>query len=187
MHLGTRPPPGLAPPEPGGPARDWHVGDKMSLSLRLAGEWDSGTSSVPDACVCTALRTLTRFVTRPMERMLAGHGITLTEFQIMVTLHESPTSGLALTRRLRIHAAPVSRALASLRERGVVTRASNKRLARWSLTDSGRMHLEVLDLLWREVDATTREALGREFVDRVIALVDQLPKTLPPEHPGWSD
>jgi len=119
--------------------------------------------------------------------MLAGHGLTLTEFQIMVTLHESPTSGLGLTRRLRIHAAPVSRALARLRERGMVTRASSKRLARWSLTDSARMHLEVLDLLWREVDATTRGALGQELADQVIALVDHLPKTLPPEHPGWSD
>jgi predicted ArsR family transcriptional regulator len=105
----------------------------------------------------------------------------------MVTLHESPTSALGLTRRLRIHAAPVSRALARLRERGVVTQASGRRPAPWALTDSGRMHLEVLDLLWHEVDATAREALGREFVQRVIALVDRLPKAVPAEHRGWSD
>ncbi len=159
----------------------------MSRSLRLAGEWDPSLSRIPDACVCTALRTLTRFVTRPMERMLAGHGITLTEFQILVSLHESPTSALGLTRRLRLDPAPVSRALAGLRERAVVTRASSRRLACWSLTDSGRAHLEVLDLLWREVDAETREAVGPELVRGVIALVDRLPWTLPRQDPGWSD
>jgi len=130
---------------------------------------------------------LTRFVTRPLERMLAGFGLTLTEFQILVTLHESPRSALALTRRLRLHAAPVSRALARLREREMVTRASNRRLAPWALTDTGGKYLEVLDIFWGEEDRTTRKALGWEFVQRVIALVDQLPKTLPPEHPGWSD
>jgi DNA-binding MarR family transcriptional regulator len=119
--------------------------------------------------------------------MLAGHGITLTEFQIMVTLHESPASALGLTRRLRLDPAPVSRSLARLRERGVVTRAAGRRLARWSLTDSGRMHLEVLDPLWQDVDARAREAVGRELARGVIALVDRLPKTLPTEHPGWFD
>lgn len=159
----------------------------MSLSLRIAGEWDSSLSRIPDACVCTALRMLTRFVTGPMERLLAGFGITLTEFQILVTLHESPRSALAVTRRLRLHAAPVSRALARLREREMVTRTSSRRLAAWSLTDSGLKHLEVLDLLWPEVDKVTRQRLGAEFVTQVIALVDRLPKTLPPERPGWSD
>jgi len=159
----------------------------MSLSLRLAGEWENSLSRIPDACVCTALRMLTRFVTRPMERMLAGFGITLTEFQILVTLHESPRSALAITRRLRLHAAPVSRALARLREREMVTRASSRRFAPWALSGSGRKYLEVVDLVWGEVDTTTRDALGREFAQRVIALVDELPKALPPEHPGWSD
>jgi len=159
----------------------------MPLSLRLAGEWDSSLSRIPDACVCTALRMLTRFVTRPMERMLAGFGFTLTEFQILVTLHESPRSALAITRRLRLHAAPVSRALARLREREMVARASGRRFAPWALSGSGRKYLEILDLVWEEVDRTTRDALGPELVQRVIALVDELPKTLPPEHPGWSD
>ncbi len=163
--------------------RDWQADAEMSLSLRLAGEWDSSLSRIPDACVCTALRTLTRFVTRPMARWLAGFGITLTEFQILVTLDESPRSALALTCRLRLHAAPVSRALARLREREMVTQTSSRRFAPWSLTDPGRKHLEVLDLLWPEVDKAARAMLGEEFVQRVIALVDRLPKTLPPEHP----
>ena len=155
----------------------------MSLSLRLAGEWDSSLSRIPDACVCTALRTLTRFVTRPMARWLAGFGITLTEFQILVTLHESPRSALALTRRLRLHAAPVSRSLARLREREMVTRTSSRRFAPWSLTDSGRKHLEVLDLFWPEVDEATRAMLGEQFVQRVIALVDRLPRRSRPSTP----
>ena len=159
----------------------------MPLSLRLAGEWDRSLSSIPDACVSTALRTLTRFATRRMERMLAGQGLGLTEFQIMVTLYESPTSALGLTRRLRLDPAPVSRALARLRERNVVTRASSRRLTCWSLTDWGRNLLEVFDLVWPGLDAEVREALGRELANRVIALVDQLPKTIPPENPGWSD
>jgi DNA-binding MarR family transcriptional regulator len=159
----------------------------MSLSLRLPGEWDSSLSTIPDACVCTALRVLTRFVTHRMDRMLAGFGFTLTEFQILVVLHESPRSALALTRRLRLHAAPVSRVLAHLRDRDMVTRASNRPLAHWSLTDSARKRLEFIDIFWEAEDSTTREMLGENFSRRVIALVDGLPKTLPPEHPGWSD
>jgi hypothetical protein len=69
----------------------------------------------------------------------------------------------------------------------MVTRTSSRRFAQWALSDSGSKYLEVLDLGWGELDKTTRAALGQEFAQRVIALVDELPKTLPPEHPGWSD
>jgi len=159
----------------------------MSLSLRLAGEWDTSLSRIPDACVCTALRMLSRFVTRPMERMLAAHGLTLTEFQTLVSLHAAPMSALGLTRRLRIDPAPTSRALARLRERALVVRTSSRRLACWSLTEAARTHVEVLDLLWREVDSQARDALGPELARKVIALVDRLPRAIPPESPGWFD
>jgi DNA-binding MarR family transcriptional regulator len=130
---------------------------------------------------------LARLVTRPLERMLAGHGLTLTEFQLMVKLHAGPASAIELARRLRLDPAPVGRSLNRMRERGVAVRRSSDRFARWSLTDEGRMHLEVLDPLWKEVNTVIREALGRHLASRIVRFVDAEPGPRPREHQGWTD
>ena len=119
--------------------------------------------------------------------MLAGHGITLTEFQLLVKLHAGPASAIELALRLRLDPAPVGRSLARLRDRGMVRRASSRRFARWSLTDEGRMHLEVLDPLWWEANAAIREALGRDLVNRIVRFVDAEPGRRPRERRGWTD
>jgi len=130
---------------------------------------------------------LARLVTRPLERMLAGHGVTLTEFQLMVKLNSGPASAIELARRLRLDPAPVGRALNRMRERGVAVRRSSHRFARWSLTDEGRCHLEVLDPLWKEVNAETREAVGRDLASQIVRYVDEEPGPPRREHCGWTD
>ena len=159
----------------------------VSRSLRLAGAIEASWSELPDACVCTALRMLTRFASRPLERMLAGHGLSMTEFQLMVTSRGGPASALELARRLRLDPAPVGRSLGRMRDRGVARRASSRRLAPWALTEEGERHLEVLEPGWREVDASLRWILGPEIVNPVIRVVDGLPNPIPREGRGWSD
>ena len=159
----------------------------MELSLRLAGDIDPPRSDAPDGCVCAAVRMLARLVTRPLERMLAGHGLTLTEFQLMVKLHAGPASAIELARRLRLDPAPVGRSLNRMQERGVAVRRSSHRFARWLLTDEGRIHLEVLDPFWKEVNAEIREALGRELASQIVRYVDTEPGPRPREHRGWTD
>jgi len=159
----------------------------MVLSLRLADDLDPPSSDAPDGCVCAAVRMLARLVTSPLERRLAGHGLPLTEFQLMVTLHSVPASSIELALRLRLDPAPVGRSLMRLRERGLVERASRRRFARWSLTEQARLHLEVLDPLWREVNAVTRRALGGDLSTRIVRYVDAAPGRRPREHRGWVD
>jgi DNA-binding MarR family transcriptional regulator len=160
----------------------------VTRPLRLPGAIDGSWSEIPDACVCSALRMLSRYASRRLERMLAGHGVTVTELQLMIVLLQGgPASGLELARRLRLDPAPVGRSLARLRERGVLRRSSGRRLATWHLTPDGVMHLEVLELMWREVDASLRWELGRHVVEPVVRVVDALPNPIPREGQGWSD
>jgi DNA-binding MarR family transcriptional regulator len=159
----------------------------MGLSLRLAGDIDAPPSDAPDGCLCAAVRMLARLVTSPLERMLAGHGLTLTEFQLMVKLHSAPASAIELALRLRLDPAPVGRSLMRLRERGLAERASRRRFALWSLTEEARLHLEVLDPLWKEMNAVTREALGADLSSRIVCYVDAAPGRRPREHRGWVD
>jgi len=159
----------------------------VELSLRLAGDIDPPRSDAPDGCVCGAVRMLTRLVTRPLERMLAGHGLTLTEFQLMVKLHAGPASAIELARRLRLDPAPVGRSLNRMRERGLAVRRSSYRFARWWLTDSATTHLEVLDPLWKDVNAEIRGALGGDLASQIIRYVDAEPGPRPREHRGWTD
>ena len=73
----------------------------MPCKLRLPGAVDPRWSEIPDACVCTALRMLSRYASRRLDRVLAGHGLTLTEFQLMLTLWDGgPARTASLSRRL---------------------------------------------------------------------------------------
>ena len=159
----------------------------MKLSLRLAGDIDPPGSDAPDGCVSSAVRVLSRQVTNPLERMLAAHNITLTEFQLMVKLSAAPASALELARRLRLDPAPVSRSLIRMEERGFAVRASRRRFAPWSLTEEARLHLEVLDLFWERVNEGIRQRLGRDLASLIIRYVDTHPARRPCEHRGWTD
>ena len=92
----------------------------MPRKLRLPGAVDPRWSEIPDACVYAALRMLSRYASRRLDRVVAGHGLTLTEFQLMLTLwEEGPARVLVLARRLRLDPGPTGRSLARLEQRGV--------------------------------------------------------------------
>jgi DNA-binding MarR family transcriptional regulator len=159
----------------------------MELSLRVAGDVDPAPSAGPDACLCAAIRMLGRLVTHRLDRVLASRGTTPTEFQLMVKLHSAPASAIELSQRLRIDPAPVGRSLIRLQERGLAVRASRRRLARWSLTDEGRIQLEVLDPAWSEVNASIRGELGRELASRIVRYVDSERSPRSRHRRGWTD
>ena len=75
---------------------------RMSFRLCLPAAGVPGRSGHADACVCTALRMLSRYASGELDRVLAPHGLTLTESQLMMTLWEGGAGRtLALARRLR--------------------------------------------------------------------------------------
>ena len=129
-----------------------------------------------------------RYASRRLDRVLAGHGITLTEFQLIVTLwREGPARNLALARRLRLDPGPTGRSLARLEERGVVRRSERWRFSEWVLKPAGAMHLELLELIWHDVDESLRSEFGPALISAVVRAVDRLPAWVPREGRGWFD
>lgn len=158
----------------------------MLRTLRIPGTADPNRSEVRDACLCTALRMLNRYASRRLDRVLAGHGLTLTEFQLMLTLwEEGPARVGALARRLRLDPVLVGRSLARLEERGVVRRPQRWRFSEWILEPGGAMHLELLEPIWHEVNETLRSELGPGLVRALVRAVDRLPRWVPREERGW--
>ncbi|MGZ6070630.1 MAG: MarR family winged helix-turn-helix transcriptional regulator [Myxococcaceae bacterium] len=159
----------------------------MPPLLRIPGALDSAWSWIPDACLCSAARMLSRYASRPLDRMLAGHGITLTEFQLMVTLRDAPARAVELARRLRLDPGPTARALLRLEERGVVRRAFRWRFSEWVLAPEGAMHLELLEPGWIDLNAELHWNLGAELPGALVRVIDHLHHPVPREHQGWSD
>ena len=120
---------------------------------------------------------LSRYASRELDRVLAGHGITLTEFQLMLMLWaEGPARTLALARRLRLDPGPIGRSLARLEERGVVRRPERWRFSKW-----------VLEPIWHDVNKGLCSELGPAVVSAVARAVDRLPPWVPREGRGWLD
>jgi hypothetical protein len=159
---------------------------RMPVPLRIPGALGFAQSPVPDACLCSTVRILNRYVSRPLDRFLAGHGITITEFQLMVALQEGPARTLALARRLRLDPAPTGRALARLEQHGLVRREfPSWRFSAWILEPAGAIHLEMLEPGWVEVNQDLHWLLGPELTKSLVRLVDQLRYPVPRERQGW--
>jgi len=159
----------------------------MPFKLRLPGAAAPGESGIPDACVCTALRMLSRYACRQLDRALAGQGLTLTQFQLMLTLREEgPARVVALARRLRLDPAPTGRSLARLENEGIVSRVQQWRFSEWALQPEGVAHLEVLEPIWHDLDRSLRSEFGPHLVRALVREVDRLPAWVPCEA-GWLD
>jgi len=142
-------------------------------------------SPLPDACLCSATRILSRYLSRPLNRFLAGFGITITEFQLMVVLQEGPARALALARRLHLDPAPTGRALARLREQGLVRQALPRRFSEWILESAGAIYLELLEPGWVGLNQDVHVILGSERSTCLVRFVDQLRYPVPSKHEGW--
>ena len=120
--------------------------------------------------------------------MLAVHGLTLTESQLMLTLwEEGGARTLALARRLRLAPGPTGRSLARLQERGVVRRPERWRFSEWVLEPAGALHLEVLEPIWQDVDRSLRSELGPALASALVRAVERLPPWVPRAGPDWFD
>ena len=106
----------------------------------------------------------------------------------MLTLwEEGPARVLVLARRLRLDPGPTGRSLARLEERGVVRRSERWRFSEWVLKPAGAMHLELLELIWHDVDESLRSEFGPALISAVVHAVDRLPAWVPREGRGWFD
>ena len=159
----------------------------MAALLRIPGDVGFAQSPVPDACLCSSARMLSRYVSRPLDRFLAGSGLTITEFQIVVILREGPARVVPLACRLRLDPGHISRALARLEQREFVRRALRFRLAEWILERAGSIYLEVLEPGWLQVNEGVQRSLGPELPWSLVRVVDSLRYPVRRKHQGWSD
>lgn len=159
----------------------------MSFKLRLPGGAAPAGSGIRDACVCTALRMLSRYASRQLDRLLAGQGLTLTQFQLMLTLREEgPARVVALARRLRLDSGPTGRSLEQLENQGIVSRPQRWRFSEWALHPDGVAHLEVLEPIWHDLNRSLRSELGAALAGALVRAADGLPAWVPCEA-GWLD
>jgi len=130
---------------------------------------------------------LSRYASRQLDQTLAGQGLTLTQFQLMLTLREEgPARVVALARRLRLDPGPTGRSLARLENEGIVSRSERWRFSEWALHPIGVAHLEVLEPIWHDLDRSLRSELGPDLVRALVREVDRLPAWVPCEA-GWLD
>jgi hypothetical protein len=129
---------------------------------------------------------LSRYASGELYRALAPHGLSMTEAQLMMALwEEGPARTHALARRLWLDAGPTSRSLARLEERGVVRRQERWRFSEWVLERAGAIHLEVLELVWQDVDRGLRAELGPGFATAAVRIAERLPPRVSHEGPSW--
>jgi DNA-binding MarR family transcriptional regulator len=119
---------------------------------------------------CVAARTLraARVVTRQYDQALAEHGITITQFTLMVAIgRHRPHSLTKLAEGLDIERSTLSRNIAKLRAGGFVETKAVGRSQELSLTEKGAAILKDVYPKWRDVQTSIEEKLGDPALARM--------------------
>ena len=136
------------------------------------------TSSAPDPrCVCGALRRATRAITRHYDDHLAASGLTIARYSLLTTLERLGTPTLAAyAHDLAMDRTTLLRNLRSLVDEKLVdvapARGGRANVAR--LPARGSASLRRAKPYWREAQLALAKKVGREDVERVLAVAAAL-------------
>jgi DNA-binding MarR family transcriptional regulator len=126
------------------------------------------------------LNVLSSLVSQALSQVYASYGIGIPEWRVLVSLGQFGTmTGKAIGARTHMHKTKVSRAVAQLEARKLVTRRANRadlREAFLSLTPTGRAAYEELAPRARDFTEKLSEVVSAEdraAFDRAIALLTQ--------------
>jgi DNA-binding MarR family transcriptional regulator len=114
----------------------------------------------------------TRVLTRRYDEALRPHGLRTTQYSILARLaDEGPMTVGRLAGRLATERTTLSRELGPLGRRGLVEVAAgdDRRRRVVSLTTAGSEALAGARPAWTAVQAETRDALGDDTADRLLA------------------
>ena len=112
---------------------------------------------------CMAARTLrtARIVTRLYDQALSEHGLTITQFTLMIVIgRHKPNSLSKLAEGLDIERSTLSRNIAKLRDGGFVETVPSGRAQHLRLTRKGQTVLSEVYPKWQEVQASIETKLG---------------------------
>jgi DNA-binding MarR family transcriptional regulator len=127
-------------------------------------------------CSCFLLRKLTRRVTQAYDRVLAGAGLTITQYSLLAHLGRGEGASVsALAARLGMDRTTLVRNLKPLEAAGWVRygeRRAGKRAA-LELSVAGRARLRAAAPLWERAQSDLDALLGTKRIAGLHALIDE--------------
>jgi DNA-binding MarR family transcriptional regulator len=124
------------------------------------------------ACLCATSRMATRVLTRRYDEALRPYGLRTTQYSILARLDDEGSMTVGrLAGRLAAERTTLSRELGPLGRRGLVEVAAgdDRRRRVVTLTAAGGEALAGARPAWKAVQAQTRDELGGETADRLLA------------------
>jgi len=128
-------------------------------------------------CLARKFRMLGRAVTALYDEALRGHGLKVSQMNVLVAVAVmGPTRQAAVAEQLLLEKSTLSRNVERLRQSGwiAVTGGEDGRSHELSLTPAGRELLEELTPAWRGVQRRARRLVGEEAVQTVDRMVAAL-------------
>ena len=123
-------------------------------------------------CLCATSRMATRVLSRRYDDALRPYGLRTTQYSVLARLaDEGPMTVGRLAGRLATERTTLSRELGPLGRRGLIEVAAgdDRRRRVVSLTPAGSEALDGARPAWTAVQAETRNALGDDTADRLLA------------------
>ena len=128
-------------------------------------------------CYCGSLRQASRVVTQLYDQKLKPSGITITQFGILKLLAACPgLSTGSLAEALAMDSTTLTRTLKIIQENGwiAVTTGDDRRKRCWSITPTGRQHLEQAEPLWKSAQQEFARLAHDVDLDSLTRTVFQL-------------
>lgn len=154
------------------------------LARRQLGAYTPIVPARISACTCNRLRRAARAVTQLYDDALASSNLRATQFALLRTLADAGGHTISsLAHTLLLDRTALSRNLDPLVERSLVgvTQGEDARTRHVALTAAGRRLLAQAEPQWAAVQAQVSRRLGRDRVDTLVALLDDL-ESLHPAH-----
>ena len=128
-------------------------------------------------CYCGSLRQASRVVTQLYDQKLKPSGITITQFGILKLLAACPgLSTGSLAEALAMDSPTLTRTLKIIQENGwiAVPPGDDRRKRCWSITRTGRQHLEQAEPLWKSAQQEFARLAHDVDLDSLTRTVFQL-------------
>src|SRR3989442_14819274 len=128
-------------------------------------------------CVCLALRMAARRITQGYDRALAGTGLRVTQFSLLVMVyHLGGPLMKVLSRMLNSDPTTITRNVQGLRKRRLLTLCPGQDLRERKVTLTKRGETILLRALpnWRKAQTDVVASLNRTELTRLRALLDQV-------------
>ena len=124
-------------------------------------------------CTCEALRRLTRRMTAVYDHHLAGTGLTVGQYSLLVNIGAEALPLSQLARRVAADRTTLTRTLAPLIDAGWVRTAPGKdaRQRMVALTTAGRRKAAAAHAIWQRAQDQIADALSPALTDQLHGMI----------------